>query len=454
MGLAADLAVSLALVGAVRCAGETSCTPGWQPWLVVGITLLVAILVGVAGGVWVYIGLILACGVGPLVGALSMDGLHSFLWAIGLPGLLIGLRMAWEERHPAPPPPPPGVLLEQFISYPAVESLVTGGDWAVARVLEAINEAGEALDGRPAVTLRVDVRPLDGAPAFRTKLRTNVAMDAMPHAGDRYLARYTPGVPRSTALLRPRLPDAPYDYVDDDFVARIRRSQRRVRAMDPFGRPLLIAGPVLLLAWIFVPIGPWPGAATLLAAVVLVSCVIRMPYYGGISNLARSTYEKPKVDVFALVASGRQGVALVLGAVPSVASDGTPMVLLRVRLEPPEQDGVPADAVEVERLMAMRPLNVPRLGERFPALYDGDRPDHFVLTSPTPLPPAVDPRAVDPRALETHAVDTPEPPVRIDRSELISRLDRLSVDRLSGELTEEEFTRAKADLLGEASYHL
>jgi hypothetical protein len=346
------------------------------------------------------------------------------------------------------------VLLEQFVTYPAEESLVNGGAWAVARVLEVIDQDGEALDGRTAVTLRLDVRPLDGARPLRTKLRTNVAPDSLPHAGDRYLARYQPGAPGSTALLRPCLPDAPDASVItieapayDDFIQHVRRSERNARMLRPTARLLLVAGPALLVAWPFVPIGPWPGAVALLAAVALLGCLMAMPRVGRIGNVARLTYEKPRIDLFALVASGRPAVALILGTAGSVAPDGTPMVRLRVRLEPLDQDDTPADPVEAERLVAMRRLSVPRLGERFAALYDPDRPECYVLTSPTPLPPAAGPREPDGSAAG-------EPPVRISRSELLSRLDRLSEDRLTGELSEAEFARCKTELLDEVHYHL
>jgi hypothetical protein len=218
----------------------------------------------------------------------------------------------------------------------------------------------------------------------------------------------------------------------------VRRSERNVRVLGPIGRLLLVAGLALLIAWYFGLLGPWPGGIVLLASIVVLRLVAGMPRFGAIDNVARSTYEQPKINLFALVASGRPAVAVILDTTQSVASDGTPMVRLRVRLQPLDQDHTRADGVEAERLVAMRRLSVPRLGERFAAIYDPNRPEHFVLTSPTPLPPA---------AQQPPAADAP---ARISGSQLMSQLDRVSIHRLTGELNEAEFTRRKTDLLSEA----
>ncbi|MEU7869914.1 SHOCT domain-containing protein [Dactylosporangium sp. NPDC049140] len=186
------------------------------------------------------------------------------------------------------------------------------------------------------------------------------------------------------------------------------------------------------------PTGQWAGyvigVALVLSSVttVLVGRATRKAMAGMRAAIRDSL---PTVTPDTLQTSGRAAVAEVL----AVRETGTtvndnPIVGLRVRLTP--TDG--GDPVEGEKNALVSRLNIPRVGERYAAGYDPGSPDSFVLILTVTDHTPAHLRELYER-MRTEAAPGFDP---------LERLGKLNELRLAGALTEAEFERQKANLLG------
>lgn len=186
------------------------------------------------------------------------------------------------------------------------------------------------------------------------------------------------------------------------------------------------------------PNGQWAGyvigAALVLSSVttVLVGRATRKAMAGMRAAIRDSL---PTVTPDTLQTTGRAAVAEVL----AVRETGTtvndnPIVGLRVRLTP--TDG--GDPVEGEKNALVSRLNIPRVGERYAAGFDPGSPDSFVLILTVTDHTPAHLRELYER-MRTEATPGFDP---------LERLGKLNELRLAGALTEAEFERQKAKLLG------
>lgn len=131
-----------------------------------------------------------------------------------------------------------------------------------------------------------------------------------------------------------------------------------------------------------------------------------------------------------LMTEGRKATATVTAVSDTgVTINDDPRVELTLSIQP--DDG--GAAFEATRKLTVSRLEIPRPGDRYPVFYDPAEPARFQMGS-LPLAPLPPSPAAD---------ATPQP----TETEWVSELGRLNDLRLSGALTDEEFTRAKDRLL-------
>ena len=131
-----------------------------------------------------------------------------------------------------------------------------------------------------------------------------------------------------------------------------------------------------------------------------------------------------------LRAQGKKGVATVTAVEDTgVTVNENPGVRLKLSIQPNNAD----PAFEGEKSMVVSRVDVPRAGDRYPVWYDPQDTTKFEMGNKIGAPePAATPEPAE----------TPERP-----TEWVTELAKLNDLRLSGALTDEEFTRAKDRLL-------
>ena len=131
---------------------------------------------------------------------------------------------------------------------------------------------------------------------------------------------------------------------------------------------------------------------------------------------------------------GKKGVATVTAVEDTnVTINDDPRVLLRLSVQPNNAD----PAFEGEKALVVSRVDVPRVGDRYPVWYDPQDPSRFDLGN----------RIQAAQPASSPSPSTEAAPAAAHSTDWVTELGRLNDLRLSGALTDEEFTRAKDRLL-------